>query len=99
MKKRENAIYIGFAAESENLLENARKKLNSKNVDFLIANEIIGDKGAIGKDEAEVFLLNKFNADEMKFEYDNKKKIAKLVLDKTEELIKLYKPSFIKAKK
>ena len=31
---------VGFAAETENLLENARKKLGAKNLDFLVANDV-----------------------------------------------------------
>ena len=39
-RKQENQIIIGFAAETENLLENARKKLKSKNLDFIVANDV-----------------------------------------------------------
>jgi phosphopantothenoylcysteine decarboxylase / phosphopantothenate---cysteine ligase len=36
----ENRIVIGFAAESESLLSNAEKKLSSKNLDLIVANDI-----------------------------------------------------------
>ena len=36
----QNRIVIGFAAESESLLSNAEKKLNSKNLDLIVANDI-----------------------------------------------------------
>ncbi len=39
-RKQENQIMVGFAAETENLLENARKKLKSKNLDFIVANDV-----------------------------------------------------------
>ncbi len=38
--KRENQILIGFAMESENLLENANEKLINKNCDYIIANNV-----------------------------------------------------------
>lgn len=38
--KRENQILIGFAMESENLLENAKEKLINKNCDYIIANNV-----------------------------------------------------------
>lgn len=38
--KKEGQILIGFAAESENLRENAYKKLKTKNLDMIIANDI-----------------------------------------------------------
>jgi phosphopantothenoylcysteine decarboxylase/phosphopantothenate--cysteine ligase len=33
-------LVVGFAAESENLIENARNKLVSKNLDIIVGNEI-----------------------------------------------------------
>ncbi|WP_456432875.1 bifunctional phosphopantothenoylcysteine decarboxylase/phosphopantothenate--cysteine ligase CoaBC [Thermosulfuriphilus sp.] len=39
-KKRENQIVIGFAAETENLIENARQKLVAKGADFMILNQV-----------------------------------------------------------
>ena len=38
--KRENQILIGFAAESENIFENAMDKLKRKNLDVIIANPV-----------------------------------------------------------
>lgn len=38
--KKENQILIGFAMESENLLENAKEKLINKNCDYIIANNV-----------------------------------------------------------
>lgn len=34
---------VGFAAETENLLEHARKKLNTKNIDMIVANDVSGN--------------------------------------------------------
>jgi len=39
-RKRPDQILVGFAAESENLLENARKKLASKQLDWIAANSV-----------------------------------------------------------
>lgn len=38
--KQENQIMVGFAAETENILENAKKKLDKKNLDFIVANDV-----------------------------------------------------------
>lgn len=38
--KKENQILIGFAAESENILQNAIDKLKRKNLDFIVANDL-----------------------------------------------------------
>ncbi len=53
--KSEDQILVGFAAESQNIEENARKKLKSKNLDFIVANNL--DKA--GKDETEVIVIGK----------------------------------------
>jgi phosphopantothenoylcysteine decarboxylase / phosphopantothenate---cysteine ligase len=39
-QRREGLLVIGFAAETENVLENARKKLRMKNLDLIVANDI-----------------------------------------------------------
>jgi len=39
-QKKVNQIMVGFAAETENIIENARKKLASKNLDFIVANDV-----------------------------------------------------------
>ena len=39
-RKKENQIIVGFAAESHDALENARKKLRAKRVDAIVANDI-----------------------------------------------------------
>ena len=44
------SLVIGFAAETQNVAENARKKLQSKNCNWIIANHV-GDDKAFGKDE------------------------------------------------
>ncbi|MCF6292584.1 MAG: bifunctional phosphopantothenoylcysteine decarboxylase/phosphopantothenate--cysteine ligase CoaBC [Robiginitomaculum sp.] len=48
-------LVIGFAAETENLLENAANKLSTKNCDWIIANDISGD--VMGGDHNQVALL------------------------------------------
>ena len=37
-EKKKNQILVGFAAETENIIENAKKKLVKKNLDFIVAN-------------------------------------------------------------
>ncbi|MDX1918317.1 MAG: bifunctional phosphopantothenoylcysteine decarboxylase/phosphopantothenate--cysteine ligase CoaBC [Candidatus Caenarcaniphilales bacterium] len=63
--KKPGQILIGFAAESENAVENARSKLLSKKLDLIIANEIKGEM-PFGTDDNEVFILSP-NPSEDKF--------------------------------
>ncbi len=41
---------VGFAAETENLLQNARKKLESKNLDFIVANDVTMEGAGFASD-------------------------------------------------
>lgn len=38
--KKENQVFVAFAAETQDLYENAKKKLQKKNVDFMVANDV-----------------------------------------------------------
>lgn len=74
---------VGFAAESENIAEYAKKKLIAKNIDLIIANEI---KETMGHDEAEVIILSK--TQEIKFNRMPKNVLAYNIL---QEVHKTYK--------
>lgn len=50
---------VGFAAETENLAANARKKLKAKNLDMIVANSVSGEQGAFGSDTNSVTLITK----------------------------------------
>ena len=54
--KNRPRLIIGFAAETENLLENAREKLKSKGCDWLLANDV-GAENIFGADENHVYLV------------------------------------------
>ncbi|MBI4333359.1 MAG: bifunctional phosphopantothenoylcysteine decarboxylase/phosphopantothenate--cysteine ligase CoaBC [Chloroflexi bacterium] len=49
---------VGFAAESENLIENARKKLEKKRLDLIVANDISATDSGFGSDNNRVTLLS-----------------------------------------
>ena len=53
--KKENQVLVGFALEDTNLLENAGKKLKSKKLDMIIANEPV----AIGADKSTIHIKTK----------------------------------------
>jgi phosphopantothenoylcysteine decarboxylase/phosphopantothenate--cysteine ligase len=52
-----NLVTIGFAAETQNLADNAGKKLKAKNVDMIVANNVAGRDGAFGNDENRVTMF------------------------------------------
>ena len=50
-------VVVGFAAESENLIENARAKLAGKGLDLIVANDIKQPEGGFGSDLNQVSLV------------------------------------------
>jgi phosphopantothenoylcysteine decarboxylase/phosphopantothenate--cysteine ligase len=50
-------IVVGFAAETENVLENARAKLARKGCDLIVANDVTPDLGVMGGDDNTVHLV------------------------------------------
>lgn len=57
--KREGQVLIGFAMETQNLLENASKKLASKNADYIIANSIADEGAGFAVDTNKVTIISK----------------------------------------
>ena len=55
----EGVLRIGFAAESEHLLENAKEKLKAKNMAFIVANDITGTDSGFNVDTNRVSILDK----------------------------------------
>ena len=70
---------IGFCAESENLLTNAKEKISQKGCDYLIANDISRKDIGFGSDENEIHILNA-NGGIEKIEKASKENIAKEIL-------------------
>lgn len=80
-KKHQNQTVIGFCAESENLINFAKEKIEKKGCDFLVANDISRKDTGFSSDYNEVFILDK-NGDIIKIEKALKKDIAKEILKK-----------------
>ena len=56
-EKRRFKVVVGFAAESQSLLENAAEKLKSKGLDFIAANDISAKDAGFGVDTNRITLL------------------------------------------
>ena len=78
--KKEGQTVIGFCAESNNLLEYAKQKIQKKNCDYLIANDILRKDTGFSSDYNEVFILDR-NLNITKLEKDTKYNIAKKILE------------------
>ncbi len=58
-EKREGQILIGFAMETEKLLESARKKLEKKNCDYIVANNLKEQGAGFAYDTNKVAIISK----------------------------------------
>jgi len=54
-----NLIKVGFAAESSNLVENAKQKLKQKGLDFIVANDILAGDSGFDTDNNRVTIIDK----------------------------------------
>lgn len=78
-------IVVGFAAESENLLANARAKLERKGVDLLVANDITASDAGFSVDTNRVTLLTK-EGDE-RLDLMSKAQAAEIVMGRVATLL------------
>ncbi len=81
---KDGQFVVGFAAETNDVLENAKSKLLRKNADMIVANQVGGGK-AFGKDENEVVLVTESGASAPIA--GSKAKLAHLILDKVLEAL------------
>ncbi|MBE2182978.1 MAG: bifunctional phosphopantothenoylcysteine decarboxylase/phosphopantothenate--cysteine ligase CoaBC [Anaerolineae bacterium] len=78
-------VVIGFAAESENLLANARAKLERKGVDLLVANDISASDAGFSVDTNRVTLLTKDSDEQL--DLMSKAQVAEIVVERAAGMI------------
>ena len=76
-------LVVGFAAETNDLLTNARLKLKNKGCDWIIANKVTAQSNNMGGGDNEVIIIKK--NEEIKFARQSKEGIAKLICKKIVE--------------
>ncbi|MCR5265761.1 MAG: bifunctional phosphopantothenoylcysteine decarboxylase/phosphopantothenate--cysteine ligase CoaBC [Cyanobacteria bacterium RUI128] len=79
-RNNDNIKIVGFCAESENLIKNAKDKIKAKGCDYLVANDISRKDIGFGSDENEVYILDK-NLKSKHLGKNTKDKIAKQILE------------------
>ena len=77
--RRENQFICGFAMETENLIENAVKKLESKNVDMIVANSLKTEGAGFGTDTNVVTFITEDGKTELPLM--SKDEVAMKILD------------------
>lgn len=82
--RKTRQIVVGFCAESENLIENAKEKIHKKGCDYLIANDISRKDIGFSSDYNEVTILDK-NGNMKKLEKADKLTIARKIFEEIYE--------------
>ena len=79
--RQEGMLVVGFAAESENLLENARNKLRTKQVDVIVANDVSERNVGFDFDTNAVTILSRNSNNHVQLPLMSKNEIADQILD------------------
>ncbi len=85
-ENNEHRVLVGFSMETENLLENSRKKLLSKNADMIVANSIASENTGFGVDTNAAVLITA--SGEAETGLMTKDELARLILEKAAVLKK-----------
>ncbi|MCM1284863.1 MAG: bifunctional phosphopantothenoylcysteine decarboxylase/phosphopantothenate--cysteine ligase CoaBC [Acetobacter sp.] len=77
--KRKNQVICGFSMETSNLIENSKRKLQSKNCDMIIANNLKDEGAGFGVDTNKVTIIT--DNDTTALDVLSKKQVAEKILD------------------
>ena len=85
-KIKKHQLIVGFAAETENLVENAKDKLKSKNLDFIVANDVKSKDSGFRTDNNKAIIID---GDENIEDLPDMSKndLAKIILDKVSNIL------------
>jgi phosphopantothenoylcysteine decarboxylase/phosphopantothenate--cysteine ligase len=83
--KKGDRLLIGFAAETQNLIEEARRKLKTKNCDMVVGNIVSRDDIGFGSDDNEVVLVLR-TGEAVPVPRASKREVADAILDRAQLL-------------
>jgi phosphopantothenoylcysteine decarboxylase/phosphopantothenate--cysteine ligase len=91
-KKKGSRILVGFAAETEDLITNAKKKLQEKNLDLIVVNDVTKPGAGFGSDTNQVKIL--YPSGQVKdIPLIGKEEVSQLILDDVVRLLEIRKAS------
>jgi len=85
-QKKGKKILVGFAAETENVLKNAAKKMREKKLDLIVANDVSAEGIGFESDFNQVAIISP-EGKTTKTERMSKLEISSIILDRIEEII------------
>ncbi|OEF99086.1 phosphopantothenoylcysteine decarboxylase [Vulcanibacillus modesticaldus] len=78
-RKNENQFFIGFSAETSDLIINAKRKLEKKNMDMIVANNVLTEGAGFEQDTNVITLITK-SGKEISYPKLSKKELADRIL-------------------
>ncbi|MBC1456167.1 bifunctional phosphopantothenoylcysteine decarboxylase/phosphopantothenate--cysteine ligase CoaBC [Listeria newyorkensis] len=84
--KKAEQVVIGFAAETQNVKENALKKLHAKNADLIVANNVAQIGAGFGVDTNQVTFYGQEDAEKV-FPLLSKQEVAREIIDQAARLL------------
>ena len=84
--KKSSQILAGFALETNNEIENAKEKLDRKNLDIIVLNSLREGGAGFGYDTNKIIIIDRYNNID-KFELKSKEEAAKDILNKIISMI------------
>ncbi|SCH13512.1 MULTISPECIES: bifunctional phosphopantothenoylcysteine decarboxylase/phosphopantothenate--cysteine ligase CoaBC [unclassified Romboutsia] len=85
-KVKKDKILVGFAAETNDLIENAKNKVKKKNLDFIVANDLTKEGAGFGVDTNIVKIIDK-EGNISEYPIMKKNEVANVILDKVKDLL------------
>ncbi|WFD09105.1 bifunctional phosphopantothenoylcysteine decarboxylase/phosphopantothenate--cysteine ligase CoaBC [Tepidibacter hydrothermalis] len=86
-KIKKDKILVGFAAETNDLIQNAKKKIEKKNLDFIVANDLTQEGAGFGVDTNIVKIIDK-NGNIQEYPKMKKYELSNVILDRVKMLSK-----------
>jgi phosphopantothenoylcysteine decarboxylase/phosphopantothenate--cysteine ligase len=86
-KKKRGRILVGFAAETENLVTHAKKKLTEKNLDLIVVNDVTKPGSGFAADTNQVKILYA-TGEEKDLPLISKEEVSQQILDDVVKLLK-----------
>jgi phosphopantothenoylcysteine decarboxylase/phosphopantothenate--cysteine ligase len=86
-KRKGDRILVGFAAETEDLIANAQKKLTGKNLDLIVANDVTQPGAGFGSDTNQVKILSA-DGDVKDLPMMSKAEVSHFILDEVLSLLR-----------
>ncbi|MEW5901145.1 MAG: phosphopantothenoylcysteine decarboxylase, partial [Acidobacteriota bacterium] len=83
---RSKKVVVGFAAETEDIAANARRKLREKKLDLIVANDVRGEDSGFDSEFNRVVIIDRKGA-AVESERQTKRAISRLILDRLEVLL------------